>query len=93
MRLEGAIASTASTAQKSMPGKRIMRRGVAPHRKCTVDYICPPDWCHAFCDVASASELPAAANLPLRSVTMSEPVAFQRPVIDAAACPVCCGVR
>jgi hypothetical protein len=27
-------------------------------RKCTVDYICPPDWCHAIPDVASASELP-----------------------------------
>ena len=30
--------------------------------QCTVDYICPPDWCHAIRDVASASELAAAST-------------------------------
>ena len=44
-----------------------------PPPKCTVDYICPPDWCHATRDVASASELPGATELPCRSVTMSIP--------------------
>lgn len=43
-------------------------------RECTVEYIRPPDWCHANGDVASASELPAAFELPLRSVTMSTAV-------------------
>ena len=44
-----------------------------PGLKCTVDYICPPDWCHVIRDVASASELWGADKLPLRSVTMSIP--------------------
>ena len=46
--------------------------------KCTIDYICPLDWCHATRDVASASELPAADVLPRRSVTMSIPFSFEQ---------------
>ena len=70
MRLEGRNrGSTAGTAQKSTRAQRITRRQL--DRECTIDYICPPDWCHAIDDVASASELPAADQAPLRSVTMS----------------------
>ena len=61
--------------------------------KCTLDYICPPDWCHATRDVASASELPAADQLPRRSVTMSSPICFQPRLIKAIASSAGCGVR
>ena len=69
MRLEGRR-TTAGTAQKSRRDERITRLPVG-RPKCTVDYICPPDWCHAIRDVASASEPAEADELPRRSVTMS----------------------
>ena len=44
-------------------------------------------------DVASASELPGANELPRRSVTMSADVSFTRFVFKATVPTVCCGVR
>ena len=47
---------------------------LSENEECTVDYIRPHDWCLALWDVASASDLPAAAKLPRRSATMSNPL-------------------
>ncbi len=79
MRLEGRRTRCGHSSEKQNHKQRIMP---APpleggmygrDAKCTVDYICPPDWCHAIRDVASASEPAAAVEQPRRSVTMSTP--------------------
>jgi hypothetical protein len=93
MRLEGrGRGSTASTAQESMSRQRITRLPVS-QRKCTVDYICPLDWCHAIGDVASASELRVAASCRARSVTMSGLGPFHLLLVNATASSVEHGVR
>ena len=56
-----------------------------------LDYICPPDWCHATRDVASASEPAAAVELPRRSVTMSIP--FLRNICPPSRRRPCLAVR
>jgi len=61
--------------------------------ECTVDYICPPDWCHAMGDVASASELAVADERPCRSVPMSSVVIFQCFLVNATVLSVEYGVR
>ena len=79
MRLEGRRTRCEHSSEKqnrssvSLPVLQLGGGMYGRDAKCTVDYICPPDWCHATRDVASASEPAAAVEQPRWSVTMSTP--------------------
>jgi hypothetical protein len=53
----------------------------------------PADWCHAIRDVASASELAVADELPCRSVTMSSAVVFRCFLVNPTVSSVEDGVQ
>ena len=77
MRLEGRSCQLRAQLRRAGHSQRITRNSHA-RLKCTIDYNCPPDWCHATRDVASASEVAVADMLQRRSVTMSIPLPFEQ---------------
>ena len=91
MRLEGRSRACGHSSEKQE--QRAYHAPAAGARECTVDYICPPDWCHAKRDVASASELPVADEPPCRSVTMSGIVLVRLFFVHATASSLEGGVR
>ena len=55
--------SSRAPAGKAPPG---CSRRLPPHNNRTVDYICPPDWCHATVDLASASSTGVESGPPVK---------------------------
>ena len=89
MRLEGHSRATANTAQKSRTLQRIMRCGGTTEMYARLHL--PARLVPRHGDVASASELRVAGELPCRSVTMSGLVVFQLLLATATAWSVDCG--